>query len=125
MKLTRWLNLWGPVIAWCGVIFYLSHVPHLRITAAWWDFPLRKLAHMTEYGILAYLIERALKGSFAVSPRALFLTAWVLALLYAASDELHQHFVVGRHASPIDVLIDAAGAGIALILRAGLKRPRI
>jgi hypothetical protein len=39
--------------------------------------------------------------------------AWALALavLYAASDELHQGFVAGRHAAAVDVGIGAAGEG--------------
>ena len=37
-----------------------------------------------------------------------------LGVLYAASDELHQSFVRGRHASPVDVAIDAVGLGLGL-----------
>ena len=36
-----------------------------------------------------------------------------LTLAYAASDELHQRFVPGRHGSPWDWAIDAAGVGVA------------
>jgi VanZ family protein len=35
---------------------------------------------------------------------------------YAVTDELHQHYVSGRHATPVDVAIDAAGASIAAVL---------
>jgi VanZ family protein len=40
-------------------------------------------------------------------------------IAYAATDELHQYFVRGRHASPVDVAIDAVGvaAGMLLLLR--------
>jgi VanZ family protein len=50
---------------------------------------------------------------------------WALALtvLYAISDELHQGAVAGRHASPVDVGLDSAGAIIAIVL-AGLVRAR-
>lgn len=37
-----------------------------------------------------------------------------IALLYAASDELHQSFVSGRDASGFDLLVDTAGALFAL-----------
>jgi len=44
--------------------------------------------------------------------------AWVLAVLYALTDEFHQSFVPGRHPSLLDVLVfDAAGAAIALWFR--------
>ena len=51
--------------------------------------------------------------------------AWAFALtvLYAASDELHQAFVAGRHLSALDVGIDATGALIALVA-AGIVRSR-
>ena len=37
-------------------------------------------------------------------------------VLYAASDELHQGFVAGRHPSALDVAIDASGALLALVI---------
>ena len=49
---------------------------------------------MTEYAILAVLLRRALGRD---------LPAFLVGVAYAASDELHQHFVAGRHASPVDV----------------------
>ena len=44
-------------------------------------------------------------------------SAWALAVavLYAITDELHQGFVAGRHASPVDVGIDATGALLAIV----------
>ena len=66
---------------------------------------LRKLAHMTEFGILYLLLRRAGPGR----PQAFLLT-----VLYAASDELHQAFVPTRVAGPVDVLVDSAGACLAL-----------
>ena len=43
--------------------------------------------------------------------------AWLLAILYAATDEFHQSFTVGRHPSAWDVLIfDNLGALISLWL---------
>jgi VanZ family protein len=50
--------------------------------------------------------------------------AIVLATCYGISDELHQMFVTGRQASPFDVLIDFAGAGL-FVLAARRYYPRI
>jgi VanZ family protein len=63
-----------------------------------------------EYAILGALLLRALRRS---------VPAWLAGLAYAASDELHQHFVSGRHGSPVDWAIDAAGVlvGVALYRR--------
>jgi VanZ family protein len=96
---------WLPVLAWAGVIFAFSSIPSLSSGLGNWDYALRKGAHMTEYAILAGLLVRA-TGSYA--------WAFGLAVAYAATDELHQTFVRGRHGSPIDVGIDAVGALIEL-----------
>jgi VanZ family protein len=105
---------WLPVLVWAGVIFAFSAVPSLSSGLGGWDLLLRKLAHMTEYAILALLLVRA-TGSYA--------WAFALTVAYATTDEVHQLFVRGRHGSPIDVAIDAAGALIGLgLLRSKLYR---
>jgi VanZ family protein len=105
---------WLPVLVWAGVIFAFSAVPSLSSGLGGWDLLLRKLAHMTEYAILALLLVRA-TGSYA--------RAFALTVAYATTDEVHQLFVRGRHGSPIDVAIDAVGALIGLgLLRSKLYR---
>jgi VanZ family protein len=42
--------------------------------------------------------------------------ALAVGIAYAATDELHQYFVRGRHASPVDVAIDAVGIAIGMLL---------
>lgn len=71
----------------------------------------RKAAHMTEYAILALLLCHALRLSGARRPARWALLA---CLAYAATDEFHQSFVGGRGPSPVDVMIDTAGAALAL-----------
>ncbi len=102
----RLLAAWLPVVAWASVIFAFSSVPHLSSGLGTWDLVLRKCAHLTEYAILAVLLRRAVGRD---------LPAFGLGVAYAASDEFHQHFVAGRHASPVDVGIDAVGLGIGLL----------
>ena len=106
MALRRVASTWLPAVAWAGVIFAISSIPSLGTGLGTWDVILRKGAHMTEYAVLAVLLARAL-GREA--------PALALGILYAASDELHQAFVRGRHASPIDVAIDAVGLLVGLI----------
>ena len=100
MTSSRALTHWLPVVLWAGLIFALSSIPSLGTGLGVWDTILRKGAPVTEYAILALLLVRA------VSREA---PALALGVLYAASDELHQSFVRGRHASPVDVAIDAVG----------------
>ena len=107
VSLERFLRLWGPVIVWAGVIFALSAVPSLNSGLGTWDEVLRKCAHVTEYAILGLLLMRALGQE---------LPALVLGIAYAATDEIHQHFVAGRHGSPVDVAIDAFGVLVGIIV---------
>ena len=82
-----------------------------------WDYPIRKLAHMTEFGILAVLIFHAMKYYPCISSsKKRYLFAWFGAVAYAATDEFHQLFVPGRSGNLFDVCVDATGALIALVL---------
>jgi VanZ family protein len=96
------------------VIFALSSIPSLGTGLGDWDLFLRKCAHMTEYAVLAVLLVRAVDRE---GP------ALALGILYAASDELHQAFVRGRHASPIDIAIDTVGLLIGLLVWRRLQSP--
>ncbi len=112
---------WLPVVAWATLIFVLSAQPNLRfVEDSGLDFVVRKIGHMAVFGVLALLLWRALAGTTA-SPRQWAL-AFGLTVLYAISDEVHQAVVSGRHASIVDVGIDAAGALIALVSAAVLRR---
>jgi VanZ family protein len=113
----RWKRaalLWLPVIGWAALIFLLSAQSDLHFsTDTSIDWPLRKAAHLTIFGIFAILIERALTGSGV--GRALAI-GFVVAGLFAASDEIHQSFVVGRSPMVIDVLIDLVGVAVGLLI---------
>jgi VanZ family protein len=100
------LRLWAPVVVWAAVIFAFSSVPDLGTGLGTWDLVLRKLAHAAEFGLLGLLLARAL-GRPAV--------ALALGALYAVSDEIHQSFVPGRVASPLDVLVDTAGVAAGVL----------
>jgi VanZ family protein len=107
MAIPRRLSLWGPVLLWAAVIFTFSSVPSLGTDLGAWDTVLRKCAHATEYAILALLLYRAVGRD---------LPAFMIGLAYAVTDEVHQAFVRGRHASPFDVAMDAAGLALGLLV---------
>ena len=101
------LRQWAPVVLWAAVIFAFSSVPDLGTGLGTWDLVLRKIAHAGEFAILGALLLRALRDE---------LPALGVGVAYAASDELHQHFVEGRVGSPLDVLIDSVGVAIGILL---------
>jgi VanZ family protein len=114
---------WAPVVAWATLIFVASAQPDLVfLPDDALDLVVRKLGHAAVFGILALLLWRAMATSTHV-PRP-WAWALVLAILYAVSDEVHQGGVSGRHASPVDVGIDAAGALVAVAIVTALVRTR-
>ena len=102
-----------------GVIFFLSAQPDLNSGLGTWDTVLRKLAHMAEFGLLWFLWLRAL----GYRPPAAVVAA-AIAAGFAATDELHQLFVHGRVASPVDWAIDCAGIGLAWLAWVRFRPPR-
>ncbi len=79
---------------------------------------LRKLLHMTEYGVLAFLAYRSITSfghtpSPGVSERSVA-GAFALSLSCSALDELHQASVPGRSGATGDVAIDVLGISVVL-----------
>lgn len=107
---TRSMINWMLVLIWMGVIWFLSSIPDLS-SGLQQDFILRKIAHVLEFALLTVLLYRALP-----KPRhqhwQRFALAALLALAYAAIDEIHQGYVPGREPNPKDVAIDALGIGL-------------
>lgn len=76
-------------------------------------FIVRKLAHFSEYfilGVLAYLAIPISKSNVR------YITAFVICVLYAVGDEIHQYFVPGRACRMLDVCIDTMGILVALLV---------
>jgi VanZ family protein len=103
----RALFRFGPPLVLMGAIFFLSAQPDLNSGLGVWDTIGRKLVHAASYGLLWWLWYRALGLR---NPAA----AIAVTLAYAVADEYHQTFVEGRHGSPVDVMIDAAGVALAV-----------
>jgi VanZ family protein len=103
-------------------IFLFSAGSAVQMPELFLETVVNKGGHMIGYGMLALAFWRMFefKGDR-------FLLAWLLAVLYALTDEYHQSFVPGRHPSLFDALVfDALGALIALWLAAlylKIKRP--
>jgi len=94
-----------------GLIFWFSSQPsEVLPNFNWADKLVKKSGHVIEYALLTYSYWFAL----GKDPKQRWVV-WFMAILYAATDEYHQLFVQGRHASAWDVLIfDNIGALISL-----------
>jgi VanZ family protein len=99
----------APVLAYAGLIFLLSSLSKFPdVVPSFFGFD--KLAHFSEYYFFGCLICRwflADKGRFA--NRHFFVLTIVIGTCYGLSDEWHQSFVPGRHASLWDVFFDFLG----------------
>lgn len=112
------LGRWIVVLAWMGLIFFLSAQPDLpRPESDWLDLLISGGAHFSLYGVLAFLLSWALGGG----GRGMAL-AFGLALLYGVSDEFHQSFVPGRVPDVMDLLWDGLGAAAGLLALGILRR---
>ena len=83
---------------------------------------IRKLAHLTEYGVLSTLYAHAQRPP----GQAVFLLRWsaVAVSICAATailDEWHQSFVASRTGSPRDVALDIFGAILFQLVWAALR----
>ncbi len=83
------------------------------------DHPIRKLAHFTEFFILAVFLVGAVDNRRRKRTLRL-LIPWAIATFYAVTDELHQFFIPGRNCNALDVLIDSAGACMGALVCLGV-----
>ena len=82
---------------------------------------LRKLAHFSEYLILAVLIANVC-AQWGMKGRKMVWIAVCASALYAGLDEWHQSFVGGRTPKLMDVGIDSLGALCGALLYVGFDR---
>lgn len=82
--------------------------------AMFFEHPLRKLAHFSEYACMGILIFSIVYQWVMGKKKYLIATLWVF--LSAAVDEWHQYFVPGRYASIKDVLLDTCGGICSIVL---------
>lgn len=104
---------WLAVLAWMGLIFWLSSVEKLPDPTPG-DTDLVNIAgHLGAYGVLAMLNWWALLPH-QIAFRQRLAIVFVIVLLYGISDEFHQSFVPGRRPDVKDIVTDLIGAAIAL-----------
>ena len=129
--------LWVFPLIWMGVIFIFSHQPgkdsaelsggitqliinffeavNLELDGVRLHNMVRVLAHFTIFFILGQLWYIALRARNISTSRAAVM-AFGICFGYAMFDEGHQFFIPGRACDMKDVMVDSAGAGIAIII---------
>lgn len=105
---------WIPVGFWMLTIFYLSSQSAPPSPPGPSDELYAVIGHLFAYGVLAVLMSLAVSGLRRPDRRTMTL-AVAVATTYGVTDEIHQSFVPGRHADPLDLLADFVGATVAVI----------
>lgn len=115
---------WLPAVFWMGFIFFLSGRHSVTVSEEYLlNFLFFKTLHMIEYAVLFVLYSRAVHlSSQRMGTESVYRTAFLLTLLYAASDETHQLFIPSREGTLRDVIIDGIGAGFVWYFLSALLR---
>lgn len=110
---------WFPALLIMLAIFTFSSQPGDNLPDFLdWDYFVKKTSHMLGYGLLALSYCHLLKYN-----KKQYWLAWLMTIIFSATDEFHQSFVPGRSASIFDVLIfDNLGAIIPLWLHSRFGR---
>lgn len=105
----------APVLAYAVLIFLLSSISTLPyVIPSFFGFD--KLAHFSEYYFFGCVICRWLLAERCrFAKRHFFALTIVIGTCYGISDEWHQSFVPGRHATPWDALFDMLGVVTAAV----------
>jgi VanZ family protein len=115
MAMINFLRYWLPLIAYCLCIIIQSHFPTPEAVPR---LPfIDKLLHTGGYALLGVLFCRAYHFRWPQASQGLIGRASVLsAVLFGLSDEIHQYFVPLRSAEALDVLADAVGGFLGVLV---------
>ena len=78
---------------------------------------IRKIAHVTEYAMLAFWASRAFSTSTVKNLRRFwFVFTFLLVAVVASTDEFNQSFNASRTSSIYDVLLDISGGAMMILM---------
>ena len=131
MRRAELVSYWLPAVIWSAVLIAVSGragssgitarilqlvVPSGSSLFEPLHYLVRKTIHVLAYGTLGALDFRAVRGQRAGWTLRWSIIAVALVLVVASIDEWHQSFVPERTGTPVDVLIDCAGATLAQVI---------
>ncbi len=111
------VNRYGPPLLIYSVIFYLSSRPAAGLPNIMPD----TIAHFIEYFFMAFFFVRMCCYKSPVDGKAV-LTGVPVLLALAFLDELHQYYVPTRHFQLKDIIVDAVGIGVGILVLTLLQK---
>lgn len=117
LSLLDWVSASLPPVVWALFIFTLSAQSTLPSPDNWQlDFIFKKFSHMFVYFVLYLLLWRGTQIIIGAKNRKTLLIApFIIACLYAITDETHQYFVPGRQPTIRDLGFDVLGITTAFL----------
>lgn len=109
---------WVPAIFLAALIFYLSSQSDPPGADLGPDYVLHSWGYALFGAALLWGLTSGMSENLAWG---VVLTAWILAVLYGASDEIHQSFVPGRDPSWWDLTADSLGAVVGIFALAMIQ----
>ncbi|MBT5876828.1 MAG: VanZ family protein [Candidatus Latescibacteria bacterium] len=116
-------TIWLPPLLWMALIFVGSSIPggpadDATRSASGTSDPIhiqriKDAVHITEFGILMFLLGRSFKLTGVRTP---LIVALAVTVVYGVSDEIHQYFVPQRYPDIGDVIRNVVGAVIAFVV---------
>jgi VanZ family protein len=102
-----------PALSFYFFIFLLSS-SHIDIDI---DIDhLDKLGHLLEFGLMGFFLAIGFYNAFSASSSTKFSLTFGTGLILAMLDEFHQFFVPFRHSDIVDILADAAGLVLGILV---------
>lgn len=126
-KTIRLLHKWVPLLGWMACIYIFSSRRSVEVSPdGLINFLVFKSLHVIEYSVLFILTYRVVNGGASAKR---YWISFLLVLVYAVTDEIHQTFVPSREGRFRDVIIDGIGAllgwiSLHLILRTLPSKPK-
>ncbi len=112
-KMSVSTKYWFIALIYMGLIFIVSSIPGDTLPEIE-IFGVDKFVHSVEYGLLSWILGKALRTSankVFVNHAVVF--SVMLTILYGISDEIHQIFVPLRLPDVYDVVADGIGSILA------------
>lgn len=102
---------WLPVIVYGIFIFWLSsRIVYTNTDTIWFPHS-DKIIHIGEYGILTFLVLRAIKINFTkLEAGEVCFFSVLISFAYGISDEVHQMYVPSRQLDILDLTANFLGA---------------
>ena len=91
-----------------GAILTATSIPGVFIPVVGFRFA-DKVVHLVMYGVLGFLMCRAMDNSTGTARLRAFLGAFLFCVAMGAADEWHQLYIPGRTAEVADWMADSTG----------------